>query len=64
MIDLVSVTQALLVAEHLSFSRAAQVRGGPRKLDRGLSLVRREKDGPDDGHTEAVWCGFQGEGCC
>jgi hypothetical protein len=27
MIDLVSVTQALLVAEHLSFSRAAQVLG-------------------------------------
>ena len=35
----------------------------PRKSDRGLSLVCREKDGPDDGQTDALWRGFQGEGC-
>ena len=54
MIDLVSVTQALLVAEHLSFSRAAQVLGvrqsavsrRVRALEDklGVSLFERELD--------------------
>ena len=36
---------------------------GPRKSDRCISLVRREKDGPDDGQTDALRRGFHGEGC-
>jgi hypothetical protein len=28
--------------------------GRTRKSDRGLSLVRREKDGPDDGQTDTL----------
>jgi len=55
MIDLVSVTQALLVAEHLSFSRAAQVLGvGQSAVSRrvraledqlGVSMFERDSTG-------------------
>ena len=36
----------------------------PRKIGQEVKLGSPlMEDGPDDGQTEAVWRGFQGEGC-